>query len=799
MTISHKTTARQLGSILLLLRLAPMTLTMPMMIGMPSAQGLWLAAIAATVISAPLVAWMAALCRAEGMDNVVQISRRLLGTVVGSAVGWLFVFYWLTLAAFELRSVSEAYLTGTMPETPMVVFMAITALVSAGIARRGIGLIAMMSELTAFLVLVSLLLTLVLPMDVIQLGNLRPLLPDGLRPLALPTGTAVSLFLDMVLLVMIAPSMASGRGLMRGAIWSALASGAVLTLLIVVATAVYGPISTALELPALSLTRIISIGGVIERLELLTVASWTFGVGLALAAVLWAAASACQHLLGLKRFEPLVYPLGGLAVFLGVRMWPNVGSFDRFATAISGNLVTSLFILAVLAVLTVARRLRRQRPAGGGSGRSVAAIAALALFLFLSAGCWNRREIETLGFVAAAGIDTSLGPTHWENPGDDADPGQRMQCTVQIMKPSAMATGERSPSLERPFWVVSATGTTVIECVRSLAEVSPRTLYWPHDRWLVLGEEYAKGGVARVLDFWERDQETRRRANIAVVMGGRAWDLLQTEFELAQTPSEAARGAVLNASHRRSTIAVASINDFLLALASEGIDPIAMRAEIVPYTSPYEITGELVREDVKATARFSGAAVFRGDRLVGWLDEREAKGYNWVTGKVKSAINVVNAPERSARSAPQASLIGLEIIRSKSTFRPKITDDGRDIGVVVKISAEANIADVQPYVDPYTDSDLWPFLERRLEEEIKSEAMAAIRKAQELRADIFGFGREVYRANPGLWKQVRDRWYEVFVDLEPEIEVSARIVRSGLKVRSTKRDEMGGAGAGEGR
>jgi spore germination protein KB len=367
MTISHKTTARQLGAILLLVRVAPMTLTLPSVIGMPSPQGLWIAGIASTVISLPLLAWMAALCRSEGLDDVVRISRRLLGVIIGSAVGWLFVLYWLILAAFELRSVSEAYVTGTMPQTPIVVFMVLTALVSAGIARRGIRLIAMMAELMAFLAFVSMLFTLTLPLDVVHLRNLLPLLPEGLRPLALPTATAVSLFLDMAVLMMIAPSTISGRGLMQGTIWSALVSGAVLTLLIVVATAVFGPISTALELPALSLTRMVSIGGVVERLELITVVSWTFGIGLALATIFWAAAAASAHLLGLRCFEPLVYPLGGLAVFLGIRMWPDIGSFDRAGTAIRGGLVTSVFILVILVVLTAARWLRRRT--SGDAGR----------------------------------------------------------------------------------------------------------------------------------------------------------------------------------------------------------------------------------------------------------------------------------------------------------------------------------------------------------------------------------------------------------------------------------------------
>lgn len=428
--------------------------------------------------------------------------------------------------------------------------------------------------------------------------------------------------------------------------------------------------------------------------------------------------------------------------------------------------------------------------------RRVAAIVVLGVLLSVSAGCWNRREIETLGFVVAAGVDTSLGATHWDSPGVDGEFERRMQFTAQIMKPSAIVAGERSQTLERPFWVASVTGRTFLECVRSLSEASPRILYWPHNRWLLLGEEYAKGGVVRVLDFWERDQETRRRALIGVVKDGRAWDLLQTEFELERTPSEAGRGIVLNASHRVSTIASATINDFVVALASEGIDPIALRIEIIPYTFPYETTGDVAREEVKATARLSGAAVFRSDKLVGWLDGREARGYNWVVGKATSGILVVDAPQRSVELDPLASLIGLEIIRSKGAFKPNITDDGRNIGIVVKISAEASIADVQPYIDSYSDSELWGFLERQLEEAIKSEAMAAIRKAQQLRADIFGFGREVYRTNPKVWKQVKDGWYELFAHIEPEIKVSAKVVRSGLKVRSVKLQETGGAGEG---
>lgn len=264
--MSHKLTARQLGSILFLQRALPVTLTFPMMIGMQSSHGLWIAGALGTLISLPLLVWMASLSRAEGLDDIIQISRRRLGTTVGGAVGWLFVFYWMLLAALQVRSVGEAYVIGTMPETPIVVFMVLTALVSSGIARRGIKLIAMMSELTAALILLGLLLTFILPADAMQFRNLLPLLPEDLSSLALPTGTAVSLFLDLNVLMMIAPYMKSSRDLMRGTVYSALISGAILILLVVVVTAVFGPLATSLELPALSLTRMISLGEFFERL-----------------------------------------------------------------------------------------------------------------------------------------------------------------------------------------------------------------------------------------------------------------------------------------------------------------------------------------------------------------------------------------------------------------------------------------------------------------------------------------------------------------------------------------------------
>jgi len=62
---------------------------------------------------------------------------------------------------------------------------------------------------------------------------------------------------------------------------------------------------------------------------------------------------------------------------------------------------------------------------------------------------------------------------------------------------------------------------------------------------------------------------------------------------------------------------------------------------------------------------------------------------------------------------------------------------------------------------------------------IEGEAEAALSKARELKADIFGFGEALHRKYPGLWKQVRQRWEEeVFPEVPVSVEVTARLRRT---------------------
>lgn len=394
----------------------------------------------------------------------------------------------------------------------------------------------------------------------------------------------------------------------------------------------------------------------------------------------------------------------------------------------------------------------------------IAVFAVLATTLL--AGCWNRREIETLGFVTAVGADQ----VKEEN---------KVRLTVHIAKPFAIGTSSEGKAVtEKPFWVVSTTGDTVFEAVRQFSWKSPRRLYWAHNRFLLIGEDFARNGIKELTDWFSRDHESRRLIHIIVAKGTTAWDLLQAEFELEPMPAEGGLGIALNVQKSLSTIPKSNLHDFLIRLESEGIEPVAIGAEVIPMKPQYNIEGELERKEIKARAGERGTAVFKGTRLVGWLNQTETRGYNWIMGEVKSGILVVKQPGN------EDNLASLEILRGKSRLTPKI--ENSKVSIKIEIEATANLGELQGSSDLLHHVVIWNVLEQEMADAIKNEVIAALGKARELNSDIFGFGREIYRTNPKKWAELRDRWDEIFPHLDVQIEVKANLQKTGLSLRSPR-------------
>lgn len=387
-------------------------------------------------------------------------------------------------------------------------------------------------------------------------------------------------------------------------------------------------------------------------------------------------------------------------------------------------------------------------------------LIVLIPMMFLTS-CWNRREIETLGFVLAVGVDKA------------AEEGKIM-LSVQIAKPFALA----GPSVvaERPFWLVSSTGYTVFEAIRNFLSQSPRRPFWAHNRFILIGEELAREGIMEIIDLFARDGESRRTVQVVIVKGAKAVDLLQAEFELERLPSEGAQGILLGSLAGLGTTVRTELNDLLQMLELPGMEPVALRAEIVDRPPDVDLRGQLKRDVISTSARLSGAAVFKGDKLVGWLGPKQTRGLLWIKGKIKGTVLVVEYPNEQDR------LITVEVIRASSKVTPKIIDGKPQIKI--EINVEGNLGETQEFFDPITQLEKWASIERRVAEAIRGEVQAVLDAAQkEYESDIFGFGTSFYRNYCKEWERMQADWDRLFQELAVEIDIRTGLRRSGLAVR----------------
>jgi spore germination protein KC len=393
-----------------------------------------------------------------------------------------------------------------------------------------------------------------------------------------------------------------------------------------------------------------------------------------------------------------------------------------------------------------------------------AVLSLILIFMILSlpTGCWDRHEPDVLGIITMAAFDI------------DRDSGL-LRVGVQLANPLAGGTAQKQQgggvSDRSPIWVVEATGHTVFEAVKNLELLSTRKLLWTHIETMLFSEELAKRGIRPVLDFVDRERQVRLIARPFVVQGD-INRLLEAEFPLEQFGGSALIKQFLSIQLELSVVPeVDSMRVLFHHLAMPGLELILPRAVVL------EKENNPPKSSKINPVLISGAAVFRGERLVGFLDNKETTGYLWVTGNARRAPLVLKCP------GSEDELLTVEVFESKTELRPEIKGDKVRFKLFVR--AEGRIQDFAcpelPVEEAFINS-----LNRRMAAVIRNEIEMSLEKARELGADVFGLGNIIYRMKPQEWERLEGKWKEIFPEVMVDIEVEAIIRRPGLIVEPVK-------------
>ncbi len=311
---------RQLAEILFMMRTTVVLSFVPAITTGAARQDAWAAALFSGMMLTGIAWAISTLGSAYPHLTVVEYSRRLLGTLVGTAVSLVFAYLYLLVAATDTRVFSELVKTAFMTRTPIVVVMSATIATFTLIALLGIEVVARVADMFIPLFVAFVVLTLIGAVGHFRLQNLQPVLASGIRPVISSSWTIMGIGAQWAVISMLVPSLTEPERVASSTVVTAVLASLVSA---VTAAAVVGVLGDELAreslFPFLKMARSIQISPVLQRIESLGVSAWGFGLAVTGSTMVYCGSRALTQILGIKDYRWVV-PFFGVAVGFYARL-----------------------------------------------------------------------------------------------------------------------------------------------------------------------------------------------------------------------------------------------------------------------------------------------------------------------------------------------------------------------------------------------------------------------------------------------------------------------------------------------
>ncbi len=356
-------------------------------------------------------------------------------------------------------------------------------------------------------------------------------------------------------------------------------------------------------------------------------------------------------------------------------------------------------------------------------------------------GCWNYREVDNLSMVGGFAIDKGK---------ED----HKYHVTFEFLDLSKSPPGSK---------LLETEGDTVFDAVRNAISKSEKKLFFSDCKVVVISQSIAQEGITPLLDWVFRDAEPRITINPVISEAPTAAEVLQQKPVTDQLSSLEIWRTISQNTTNLSEVPNVELYEAVDRLTDEGIS----------LTLPCIKISE--SKDQK-TLELDGAAVFKKDKLVGYLNRDETKYYLFVKNLVKGGLLVVS-PENNDQS------ICLEMQDSRTKVTPKISNATASIQINTKVKAA--LGEDQTTQDYVNEKNLEK-AEKGAEKLLKDNMTSVIKKVQtQFDSDIFGFGKIIHQTSPEFWNKNKSNWDELFKNLKCTVTTEVSINNT-----ATAKDEI---------
>lgn len=385
---------------------------------------------------------------------------------------------------------------------------------------------------------------------------------------------------------------------------------------------------------------------------------------------------------------------------------------------------------------------------------------SLTCAIFLT-GCWDYMEIERRGYILGIAIDLV----------EDKDVQDKMQYmqtevgvpthlyTIQLpilpnssIKPSGQGAGGGQ---DDKTWNLKIAGNSFFEVNREYATILDYPAFYEHLKSIVISEEAARKGIYDFTDFFMRDPEMRRRTRVFITPG-KAHKILEVDPKIEDYPSMSLRSLPSNANRNSRMLHKTDLGRVITHLHS-GND----------FVLPKVIAS-------KTEIKNAGAAVFKKDKMVGWIDEIQTNYLKWISGYAEGGTITIESPDNPSKQ------VCLEMKNLKTDVKPVV--HGEEITFNINVKANFNIVEVNHgHHKRVFEEEFIKEVKRIAEKKAEKQMRETIEFVQkEYGTDIFFFYQVMQRYAPDTWDKVEKDWDSIFPKVKTNINVNIKIDQIGL-------------------
>ncbi|MBP2654809.1 MAG: germination protein, Ger(x)C family [Firmicutes bacterium] len=398
------------------------------------------------------------------------------------------------------------------------------------------------------------------------------------------------------------------------------------------------------------------------------------------------------------------------------------------------------------------------------------------VWALITTGCNGAKETDEVAYILSVGID--------------AAPNNQLSITYRIADPHSLAGGKDSQSQsQKSSILINLTAPSLTEGRNILKSIISREPRISHLKIFVISEELARKGLGDLFGLFMRHREYRGTVFLAIVRGSAKEVLEKNRPDLDVLTSRWVE-SMLQSYFESSYFLRADIYQFYKRLKNESGAPYAVLLGLNPLDGEDRANNEAVGNDrsegylAKQIPRQSGnplemcgTAVFKGDKLVGFLNNKETRALSILLGDLERGFMSLEDPLVPSKQVD----INIHLGR-----KPNINVDISSTipAITISVYLEGDILGVSSGTN-YEAGDYKVLLEQQISNTIFEQITSMLKRTQDLGTDVVNFGYYIRPKFNTVQELENYHWDSKYPEAVIHLDVQTKLRRDGLMRKTT--------------